>query len=44
MTDRYQTETVHCHDLVPPHRRARVAFAVVFLSLSLCLLSYVSTL
>ncbi len=30
--------------LVPPHRKARVAFAFLTFSLGLCLLSYVSTL
>lgn len=38
------SKVVQRHSLVPPHRRARVVLAVVFLSVSLFFLSYVSTL
>lgn len=43
MTDRSEREAVHHQSLVPPHRRARVVFALVFFSLSLFFLTYVST-
>ncbi len=43
MTDRPEPEVVHHHSLVPPHRRARVIFALAFFSLSLFFLTYVGT-
>lgn len=44
MTPERAPESMHQPSLVPPHRRARVAFAFLIFSLGLCLLSYVSTL
>lgn len=43
MSDKGRAEPAH-DNLVPPHRRARVAFALVFFSLSLSFLNYVSAL
>lgn len=42
-TPEHKDRLIH-KSLVPPHRRARVVLAVVFLAVSLFFLSYVSTL
>jgi len=44
MTPERGPEPMHQPSLVPPARRARVAFAFLVFSLCLCLLSYVSLL
>lgn len=44
MSDMRESRAVHYNGLVPPHRRARVVLAVVFVSLSLFFLNHVSTL
>ncbi|MDL0432170.1 hypothetical protein QPM17_13565 [Marinobacter sp. TBZ242] len=44
MNGRREPGTAHGNNLVPPHRRARVAFALIFFSLSLSFLNYVGPL
>lgn len=44
VTDMRESKVIHHGALVPPQRRARVAFAVIFFCLSLSLLNYVSML
>lgn len=44
MSGMRDSRAIHHNSLVPPHRRARVVLAVVFVSLSLFFLNHVSTL
>lgn len=44
ITKQCNPKAIRREALVPPHRRARVAFALIFFSLSLSFLNYVSTL